>query len=1204
MILSGSDRSRRTVAQSLLILLAISSAAVSAQSPRRQETETGAADRPAPWQRVLKGDDARRVEALEKQIGDLEKRAKFAEAVAPAGEVSAIRRRVQGEDHWQTIDAGVKEQIFARMASLPLETGNDLTRAIGLWEEAKALFEKGRAAEAEPLCRSDLAIRSRVLGDNHPETANAYVSLAMALDMQGKPLEAEPLLRTALRIFQITLGEEHPQTASCYNAIAINLFHQAKYSDAEPFLRKALAINRTVLGDDHSETAVSIDGLGTCLYFVGKYPEAEEQSRRALAVRVRLLGEDHISTAYSYNNLAVAIEAQGRFAEAEPLYERALAIQLRLFGEENLETATSYNNLAAVFRSQGKYAEAEALLRKAIAISSGLLGPGHLNTTRDQSNLAGALTAQRRYSEAEPLLEKVLEVRRALLGEDHRYTANAYHDVAVNRSAQGRFADSEPLFRRALAINARAVGEEHPDTATMYRDLAACLDAQGRRAEAASLIRKALSTRQRAIGEDHPDTADSYDPAPATNLNADGKYAEAEVAARSAATSAEAARLLASFRGLDRAAFATRESPLPLLAAIEARRRQGREAWERWEFSLGRGLIDDLAARNNRPLTVQERSRQIDLIGQLNALENQIALLNGAPSLSQEQIKQISGLKNQRLKIQGQLAQFEAEMVAKYKVAAGQVYDLARIQRQLPVRTALVGWIDRTSLPGSADPKGDHWACVVHPTGDPIWIRIVGTGPDQAWTEEDGNLPAGVRKALGEAALVDSPRMIARLADQRLTSLDPVLRPRGDAPAVKHLIILPSPALAGIPVEALLQARPESAPRYLVSYAPSGTIFAWLRERRGEENDKPAGAGQLLALGDPIPPATEPSGAWSAKPPDRGLLVRMVQPDSNASNSGIRAGDVLLSYAGAELSSVEDLQKRVLSADRNASTIAVTVWRDGKALEQVLKPGPLGVDLESRPAAQVILARREADALVRRTRGAHFARLPGTRREVQAIADLFDRKDVYLGSEASEQRLDDLRSHGQLSRFAVVHLATHGKMDDLSPMNSRLLLSQDRLPDPLTVPTGRPIYDGTITAGEVMSTWKLNADLVTLSACESGLGRQGGGEGFVGFSQAFFLAGARSLVLSLWEVDDRATSLLMTRFYQNWLGKREGLEPADVQGRGIARGQGMAPRPDRRPGGGRIAADGAGPAAGEGGPTGGGSPLRPSPLLGRLHLDG
>src|SRR5262249_5111502 len=72
-------------------------------------------------------------------------------------------------------------------------------------------------------------------------------------------------------------------------------------------------------------------------------------------------------------------------------------------------------------------------------------------------------------------------------------------------------------------------------------------------------------------------------------------------------------------------------------------------------------------------------------------------------------------------------------------------------------------------------------------------------------------------------------------------------------------------------------------------------------------------------------------------------------------------------------------------------------------------------------------------------------------------------------------------------------------------------------------------------------TWDLDADLVVLSACESGLGRYAGGEGYLGFAQALFVKGARSLVLSQWKVDDKATSLLMARFYRNLPGKRPGL---------------------------------------------------------------
>jgi hypothetical protein len=81
-----------------------------------------------------------------------------------------------------------------------------------------------------------------------------------------------------------------------------------------------------------------------------------------------------------------------------------------------------------------------------------------------------------------------------------------------------------------------------------------------------------------------------------------------------------------------------------------------------------------------------------------------------------------------------------------------------------------------------------------------------------------------------------------------------------------------------------------------------------------------------------------------------------------------------------------------------------------------------------------------------------------------------------------------------------------------------------------------------LTAREVLETWTLDADLVTLSACETGLGRDAGGDGLLGFAQAFLAAGARTVCLSLWRVDDAATALLMDRFYRNLLGKRDGLE--------------------------------------------------------------
>jgi CHAT domain-containing protein len=76
----------------------------------------------------------------------------------------------------------------------------------------------------------------------------------------------------------------------------------------------------------------------------------------------------------------------------------------------------------------------------------------------------------------------------------------------------------------------------------------------------------------------------------------------------------------------------------------------------------------------------------------------------------------------------------------------------------------------------------------------------------------------------------------------------------------------------------------------------------------------------------------------------------------------------------------------------------------------------------------------------------------------------------------------------------------------------------------------------------IVNTWALDADLVVLSGCETALGRATASEGYLGFTQALFARGARSVVLSLWEVNDRATSLLMARFYANLLGRRPELK--------------------------------------------------------------
>jgi CHAT domain-containing protein len=115
-------------------------------------------------------------------------------------------------------------------------------------------------------------------------------------------------------------------------------------------------------------------------------------------------------------------------------------------------------------------------------------------------------------------------------------------------------------------------------------------------------------------------------------------------------------------------------------------------------------------------------------------------------------------------------------------------------------------------------------------------------------------------------------------------------------------------------------------------------------------------------------------------------------------------------------------------------------------------------------------------------------------------------------------------------------------IDEAIQERSAVILTQTGLPDPLEqVMKHKPVFDGRLSVREIQHGWELKAELVTLSACETALGREVGGEGFVGFTQALLMSGARSLCLSLWKVDDTATALLMQRFYANILGRRTGL---------------------------------------------------------------
>jgi CHAT domain-containing protein len=988
------------------------------------------ADEPKPqWQRMLTGEDAKKAAELEKRTQDFLVLGNHLEAIRLQEELLALRTKVQGADHWETVDQKWNLMFLKILVALPREKRTTLNKA----------FE-------------------------------GMVVAADRLEKQAQFASAMPFLQEGLKCCQEILGENSPKTIAAYGKIAFNLHYQGKYTEGMPFFQKALDIAREIFGENHPYTAKG------------------------------------------YNNMALSFSAQGNLAEAHAFLMKSLDIDRRVHGESHLSTAQGYANLAGILDQQGKYAEAALLYRYALSIYYIVKHENHLHMAFFYNNAAVNLDHLRKYDEAALLYQNALDVYRGLKIGDHPNAALTYSNLAFNLDAQGQYAKAAPFHRKSLDIYRKHLGENHPHTAGSASMLACHLDAQREHAEASPLHQQTLDIARRVGGEHGPDTARRYNYL-AFNLHALENYTAAMAALEAGARSYEAARLTMAATGLERSAFGAERSPYEFLGAARSRAGRSAEAWAALEANLARGLLDEMALTRDIDLTPAEQRQRDELRTQRAPLDSRIVALLSQAGRTAAEATELDELIKKRQELENSLGAL-AVAVSGRKLAS-----LAQVQMALLADSAFVGWVDVSDKSGDVQ---EHWGCVVGSNGDPHWERLPGSGLDGKWTKEDTELPARFRHALANFALPSEIHALAnKLEAQRIAPLSKHLA------GVKRLYIAPVNQMAGIPIEALTD-------RYTVSYTPSGTYLARLKDR-----ERPCSTG-VLAVGDPTFPPAKEAPQPTALPPG-GLLITQVVPGGNAAKARLQSGDVLLSYAGTDLTSVEQLGK-LIEAQSGAKSVVVKVWREGqeKLNEREVAPDKLDVVLAKEPAREAITARRQMDQMLAKlSRGEDYAELPGTQVEIARVAELFDGKNVttLTRADATEQRLEAMRKADELKKFRYLHFATHGKADNFRSFDSTLILTRpEKIPEPRA---GEPWLDGRLTAAEVLEYWKLDAELVTLSACESALGRQGGGDGLLGFAQAFLLAGSRSVCLTLWQVDDTATVLLMDRFYRNLLGKRE-----------------------------------------------------------------
>ncbi len=960
---------------------------------------------------------------------------------------------------------------------------------------------KGEYSQAEPLLKQSLEISKKVHGENDPDFAVSLNNLANLYSETGRYAEAEPLYLRALEIIRAGAGEDNAFFVKSLNNLASLYKWMGNYVEVEPLYKKAAEILLKMSGEDQPDYAVVINNLAQYYYLAGRYPEAVSTYQKSLDIAGKALGEKHPVYARTLSNLGSVYEATGNYSKAEMLYQQALQIFSSTSGNDSPNVAAALNNLGGLYKTIGDYGKAESFYHRSNDIWQTAVGEKHPEFAAGLNNLADLYYSTGKLDAAEQLYLKVLQIQRSSLGEKHPDVALSLQNLAVLYIKMGRYREAEPLYRQALDIWEQALGNRHPNVALALHNLASLYhNAMGRYGEAEPLYRKALEIKIAVLGRDHPDVA--------TTLN--------NLAALCAATSREGEGL----ELMKQAQSINDHSIRQVFSFASETQRMGYIAVLRGDMDSFLSLISQYLS--NSPAAVRDG---LDMVLKRKAVvaealaEQREAILGGrypdlAPALRRlktlnVQIAQkiMSGPGPEGPEAHRQLIEkWSAEKESLEVFLAGRIpeidlerklteADRAKIAGSLPEGTALVEFVRFNLFDFKAIPA----------QGQSIWkpARYLAFVllPDQ---------PDNVRMIdLGEADPID-----AMISDFRSAITGTTEKASGHADAAKDrqgAFVDVGPKLREALFDPLTKVLGD---RKRLILAPDGDIYR-------------------------LP--------FGVLPTDKG---RYIIDDYHISYVG--AGrDILRFGAGSAPEGAAPL----VIADPDYDLEAGANVQAGEGASQ---------ERQSRDMARY---------------ASHFPRLPGTRVEGESIAAMLGVKALEGGS-ATKRTVEDARSP------RILHIATHGFFlpDQQRPpmgkefQTGRGMIVMPDLANPLSRGMENPLLrsglvlagantwlqgkvlsrefeDGILTAQDASGLELLSTGLVVLSACQTGLGDIKVGEGVFGLRRAFLLAGAKTLVMSLWKIPDEETRMLMEGFYKRILEgmpRAEALREAQLEVKAVA----------------------------------------------------
>ncbi len=1017
-------------------------------------------------------------------------------------------------------DAGndAEAEIWGKkaLALAQKESGADSTNyAIGLTNLGDLYRAQGRNDDAATLYKRALAIDETAFGPNHAEVARVLNKLAMSYRDAGQYDEAEPLHKRALAIREQVLRPDDPDIAQSLNNLASLYDDEGRYDEAEPLLKRALAIVEKANGPDDLGVAVALNNLGGLYVAQGRYGAAEPPYQRALAIREKALGPNDSDVAQSLVNLAFLYDNEGRYGEAEPLYQRALAIDQKALGPDHRDLGAIFVDLGVLYYHQGRYGAAEPLFKRALAILEKALGPDHPDVADALNNLASLYEDEGRYGEGEELDRRALAIREKSLGPDHPDLATSLNNLGTLYMDEGRIADAVPLYQRALTIDEKSLGPDHPGVATDLGNLAGLYESAGRDAKAEPLLRRALAIDEKPLGPDHPDVAANLSHL-ATLYEAEGRFGDAEPLYRRAEAILEkvfgpdhpdVAAGLSNLADLDVDQSRYAEA-LPLIeraAAIEAGRAGGKEQ--------SKGQKSEL--RHNRDVFVQEVAITAHLLA---------AGDKEAPRLQEAGFAALQWSKA------SDTAAAVAHMAARFAAGSDALGALVRARQDARDRLEA---IEKQLLAAASKPPDQRDPA----TEDRLRSQAAALGRELK--SRDAELAAKF-PAYAELA---NPKPVAIAEAQKLLAPDEALLAFALGEKESYVAVVGHDRydLKIVPVGR--QALSDAVKKLRGSLDPTefadeielppfeaGTAYQLYRQLLAPAEAALKDIKRLYVVTD---------GALESLPLGV-LLTQAPAAETLSEPKDLRAAPWLARrYAVSVLPSISSL--KALRQFAQASRAAKPFFGIGDPLlKDHLPTGKTG-----RGGGKPVLVPSIAIAAAFRGDQIDIARLrdlpslPETADELETEAKLFK-----AGADAVMLRQDATVTavkRADLADRRVVAFATHGLVaGDVGVGEPGLVMT------PPADPT--PEDDGLLKASEIAQL-KLNADLVILSACNTAASDgTPGAEGFSGLAKAFLYAGARSLLVSHWEVVSSSTVELMTRMSgyleDKGLGRAEALRLA------------------------------------------------------------